>query len=137
MKKHRSTKCYNRRLTLWVDQFLLFIFEIERLPGTKMRLVDYVLRAKYSTQKTHYVEQLVLAKLDLVKRSPKSCLLINSKCESVLPQIEANYQPTPKTDEIALKNANFFARKEGMKVIHASSQFGTKVRSSVKMKKIG
>ena len=39
MKKHRSNKSYNSRVTRWVD-LLRFDFNIEHIPGAKMGLVD-------------------------------------------------------------------------------------------------
>ena len=44
MKKHRSNKSFNSRLTRWVDRLLPFDFNIEHLPGAKMGLVDYISR---------------------------------------------------------------------------------------------
>ena len=54
----------------------------------------------------------MLAKLDLVKRSGKRFVLNNSKCQSILPQIEVNYQPIHKKDKKACKNAKFAAQKQ-------------------------
>ena len=44
MKEHRSNKSYNSRLTRWIDRLLPFDFNIEHIPGAKMRLVDYISR---------------------------------------------------------------------------------------------
>ena len=41
LKKIRSNKSYNSRLTRWIDRLLPFQFDIEYLPGAKMGLVDY------------------------------------------------------------------------------------------------
>ena len=42
MKKERSNKTYNSRLTRWIDRLLPFDFNIEHIPGAKMGLVDYI-----------------------------------------------------------------------------------------------
>ena len=44
MKKQRSNKSYNSRLTRWVDRLLPFDFNIEHIPRAKMGLVDYISR---------------------------------------------------------------------------------------------
>ena len=44
LKSHRSNKSYNSRLTRWIDRLLPFDFNIEHIPGTRMGLVDYILR---------------------------------------------------------------------------------------------
>ena len=44
MKKHSSNKSYESRMTHWFDISKLLNFEIEYLAGTRMVLVDYILR---------------------------------------------------------------------------------------------
>ena len=44
MKEDRSNKSYNSRLSRWVDRLLFFDFNIGRIPGAKMGLVDYISR---------------------------------------------------------------------------------------------
>ena len=62
---------------------------------------------------------IVVAKLDSVTSRAKRFLSKSYNYESIAPQIEANYQPIPKNDKNASVNANFEAKIEGMKTIHA------------------
>ena len=52
LKKHRSNKSYNSRLSRWVDRLLPYQFSIEHLPGAKMGLVDYISRNPYQPAKS-------------------------------------------------------------------------------------
>ena len=44
MRENRANKSYNSRLTRWVGRLLPFDFSIDHLPGSKMGMVDYILR---------------------------------------------------------------------------------------------
>ena len=44
LKKNRSNKSYNSRLTNWIDRLLRFQFGFEHLPCAKMGIVDYISR---------------------------------------------------------------------------------------------
>ena len=72
-----------------------------------MGLVNYVSLEQnpVAPNITHYDERLVVAKLDLMKRSSKRFLLNKSNYESIAPQFEANYKPITKKDKNANKDA--------------------------------
>ena len=77
MRENRANKSYNSRLKHWVDRLLLFDFSIDHLPGSKMGLVDYILREPQQKAVNIYTydEQFIVAKLDAIKRSAKRFLL--------------------------------------------------------------
>ena len=52
LKPHRSNKSYNSRLKRWTDRWLPFDFIIEHIPGTRMELVDYILRQQSQKAKS-------------------------------------------------------------------------------------
>ena len=68
MRKNRSNKSYNSRLTRWVDRLLPFDFSIDHLPGSKMGLVDYISRdpQQKAVNISTYDEQFIVAKANLV-----------------------------------------------------------------------
>ena len=80
MRENKSNKSYNSRLTRWVDRLLLFDFSIDHLPGSKMGLVDYISRdpQQKAVNISAYDEQIIVAKLDVIKRGARETLLI--KC---------------------------------------------------------
>ena len=63
LKHNRSNKSYNSRLTRWIDRLLPFDFIIEHIPGTRMGLVDYILRQPNQKAKsvTQYDEEFMVA----------------------------------------------------------------------------
>ena len=69
MKEHRSNKSYNSRLTRWVDRLLSFDFNIEHIPGAKMRLVDYISRQQNQEAKVtnKYDEEFAVAKITRIR----------------------------------------------------------------------
>ena len=73
MRENRANKSYNSRLTRWVDKLLPFDFTIDHIPGSKMRLVDYISREQQqkAVNISAYDEQFIVAKLDAIKRSAK------------------------------------------------------------------
>ena len=77
MRENRANKSYNSRLTRWVDRLLPFDFAIDHLPGSKMGLVDYISREtqQKAVNISAYDEQLIVAKLDVIKRSAKRFFL--------------------------------------------------------------
>ena len=77
LRENRSNKSYNSRLTRWVDRLLPFDFSIDHLPGTKMRLLDYISRDPHqqAVNISAYDEQFIVVKLDVIKRSAKRFLL--------------------------------------------------------------
>ena len=44
LERNRSNKSYQSRLTRWVDRLLSYQFEITRIPGRHMSIVDYLSR---------------------------------------------------------------------------------------------
>ena len=79
MRENRANKSYNSRLTRGVDRHRLipFHFTIDHLPGSKMRLVDYISRdpQQKAVNISAYDEQFIVAKLDVNKRGEKRFLL--------------------------------------------------------------
>ena len=77
MRENRSNKSYNSRLTRCVDRLLPFDFSIDHLPGSKMGLVDYISRdpQQKAVNISTYDEQIIVAKLDVIKRGEKRFLL--------------------------------------------------------------
>ena len=84
MKKHRSNKSYNSRLTRWIDRLLPFDFNIEHIPGAKMGLVDYISRQPNQKAKVtnKYDEEFAVATITrirdaiaaiYVKTTPQTC----------------------------------------------------------------
>ena len=104
VKKNRSNKSNNSRLTRWVDRLLPFQFEIEHLPGAKMGLVDYI--SRHPSQKAEnvsaYDEEFILAKLKLISTSINAIELNNTKSASHLHQLLIAHNPalqiTPKIE---------------------------------------
>ena len=89
MKKNRSNKPYNSRLTLWIDRLLPFQYDIEHLPGAKMGLVDYISRHPIQKAKkvSAYDEEFIVAKLKLISASINSLELNNTKPAPHLPHL--------------------------------------------------
>ena len=69
LKSHRSNKSYNSRLTRWIDRLLPFDFNIEHIPGTRMGLVDYILRQPNQKLKsiTQYDEEFMVATISRIR----------------------------------------------------------------------
>ena len=69
LKSHRSNKSYNSRLTRWVDRLLPFDFIIELIPGTRMGLVEYILRQPNQKAKsiTQYDEEFMVATISRIR----------------------------------------------------------------------
>ena len=99
MKKHRSNKSYNSRLTRWVDRLLPFQFDIEHLPGAKMGLVDYISRnpSKKAKKISTYDEEFFVAKLKLISKSVNALELNTEHPASNLHQLLTNYTLDPQT----------------------------------------
>ena len=95
MKENRSNKCYNSRLTRWVDRLLPFQFDIEHLPGSKLGLVDYI--SRHPSQKAKnvstYNEEIIVAKLKLISTSINALELKNTKSASQLHQLIITHNP--------------------------------------------
>ena len=77
MREIRANKSYNSRLTRWVDRLLLFDFTIDHLPGSKKGLVDYISSdpQQKAANISAYDEQLIVAKLDVIKRNANRFLI--------------------------------------------------------------
>ena len=69
LKSHRSNKSYNSRLTRWIDRLLPFDFNIERIPGTRMGLVDYISGQPNQKAKsvTQYDEEFLVATFSRIR----------------------------------------------------------------------
>ena len=69
MKKHRSNKSYNSRLTRWIDRLLGFDFNIEHIPGAKMGLIDYISRQPNQEAKVtnKYDEEFAVATITRIR----------------------------------------------------------------------
>ena len=69
LKSHRSNKFYNSRLTRWIDRLLLFDFNIEHIPGTRIGLVDYISRQPNQKAKsvTQYDEEYMVAIISRIR----------------------------------------------------------------------
>ena len=69
VKDHRSNKCYNSRLTRWVDRLLAFDFKIEHIPGAKMGLVDFISRQPNQEAKVtnKYAEEFAVATITRIR----------------------------------------------------------------------
>ena len=95
MKEHRSNKPYNSRLTRWVDRLLPFQLDIERLPGVKMGLFDYISRhpSQKAKKVSAYDEEFIVAKLKLISTSINALELNNTKCASQLHQLIITRNP--------------------------------------------
>ena len=76
LKKHRSNKNYNSRLSRWVDRLLPYQFKIEHFPGEKMGLVDYISRKPYQPAKSIYKndEEFLVATLSSIHSDAKLLL---------------------------------------------------------------
>ena len=104
MKENRSKKSFNSRLTQWVDRLLPFQFDIERLPGAKMGLVDYFSRHPFQKAKkvSAYDEEFIEAKLKLISTSINTLELNTTKSASHLHQLliahNSPLQITPKIE---------------------------------------
>ena len=86
MKKNRSNKSNNIRLTRWIDRLLQFQFDIEHLPGAK--------------KASAYDEEFIVAKLKLISASINSLELNKTKPATHLHQLLKEHDPasqfTPK-----------------------------------------
>ena len=69
LKTHRSNKSYKSRLTRWIDRLLPFEFNIKHIPGTRMELVDYILRQPNQKAKsiTQYDEEFMVATISRIR----------------------------------------------------------------------
>ena len=69
LRTQRSNKSYNSRLTRWIDRLLPFDFNIEHIPGTRMGLVDYILRQPNQQAKsiTQYDEEIMIATISRIR----------------------------------------------------------------------
>ena len=78
MRENRAKRAFNSRLTKWVDRLLPFNFSSDQLPGSKTVLVIFILRESQqeSVKMSTYDEQIIVAKLDAIKRSEKRFVLI-------------------------------------------------------------
>ena len=77
MRENRANKSYNSRLRRWVDRLLPFDFTIDHLPVSKMGVVNYISRdpQQKAVNISAYDEQIIVAKLDVIKRSARRFLL--------------------------------------------------------------
>ena len=86
MKKHRSNKSYNSRLTRWIDRLLPFDFNIEHIPGAKMGLADYISRQPNQEAKVtnKYDEEFAVATITRI-RDAIAAIIVNTipqNCQS-------------------------------------------------------
>ena len=86
MKKHRSNKPYNSRLTRWIDRLLPFDFNIEHIPGAKMGLVEYISRQPNQEAKVtnKYDEEFAVATITRI-RDAIAAIFVNTtpqNCQS-------------------------------------------------------
>ena len=95
MKENRSNKSHSSRLSRWVDRLLPFQFDIERLTGAKMGLVDYIFRHPSQKAKnvSAYDEEFIVAKLKLISTSINAIELNNTKSASHLHQLLLAHNP--------------------------------------------
>ena len=78
MRKGKSKKSFNSRLTRWIDRLLPFDFTFVDLLGSKMGLVNFISRQRQQDAAivSTYSEQFIIFKLDAIKCGAKSFLLI-------------------------------------------------------------
>ena len=81
LKSHRSKKSYNSRLTRWIDRLLPFDLNIEHIPGTRMRLVDYISRQPNQKAKsiTQYDEEILVATISRIRHAITSLFSHSNK----------------------------------------------------------
>ena len=104
MKQNRSNKSYNSRLTRWIDRLLPSQFDIEKLPGAKMGLVDYF--SRHPNQKAKEVsacnEEFIVAKLNLFSASVNSLNIKSTEIAPPLNRLTQAHNPahqiTPKIE---------------------------------------
>ena len=76
MKEHRSNKSYNSQTTLWIARLLRFHFNIEKISGAILRLVDYI--SSQPNQKSNkYDEEFAAATITRI-REAIAAIYINS-----------------------------------------------------------
>ena len=94
MKENRSNMPYTGGLTHCVNRLLPSNFEIVQLPGTRLRLVVFLLRKPHFILPifTHYGGQFNIGKLYLLKRTAKRFPLDKANFERKAPQLQANCQ---------------------------------------------
>ena len=66
LNSNKSNKTNQSRLTRWIDRLLPFDFDIKRLSGSKMGLIDYILRHPVGKPQpsTYWDENFVVALID-------------------------------------------------------------------------
>ena len=66
LKSNRGNKTYQSRLTRWIDRLIPFDFDIHHLAGSKMGLIDYVLRHPVDKPQSpaYWDKQFVVASVD-------------------------------------------------------------------------
>ena len=69
--KERTSKIHQSRLTRWYDRLIPFNFNIEHIPGTKMRLAEYMSRNPSEPAKppNEYDENFIIATIDIISET--------------------------------------------------------------------
>ena len=132
MRENRAKRAFISRLTKWVDRLLPFNFSNDQLPGSKTVLVIFILRElqQESVKMSTYDEQIIVAKLDAIKRSEKRFLLIfqfygDSAEQKVVFKVDANI--LNNSDKIC---SEFAARKQKYSKISYSDNKISKLNSN-------
>ena len=103
LNSNKSNKTYQSRLTRWIDRLLPFDFDIKHLSGSKMVLIDYILRHPVGKQQppAYWDENFVVALID----DFISCLEFQ---DSTLANIEIIEKPNGVQRKLQLdRNENF------------------------------
>ena len=81
LKSHRSNKSYYSRLTRWTDCLLPFDFNIERIHGTRMGLVDYISSQPNQKAKniTQYDEDFMVATISRIRDAITNLFIHSNK----------------------------------------------------------
>ena len=66
LNSNKSNKTYQSRLTRWIDRLIPFDFDIKHLSGSKMGLIDYILRHPVGKPQppAYWDEHFVVALID-------------------------------------------------------------------------
>ena len=94
LKSHRSNKSYNSRLTRWIDRLLPSDFHIELIPGTRMGLVDYILRQPNQKAKiiTQYDEEFMIATISRIRDAITALFIHSNKIQKRRPTSKSQLQ---------------------------------------------
>ena len=83
MKENRSNKPYNSKLKRCVEQLLYIDFNIEPIPGTKMRLLDI---ARQSNQQANVITKSEELAVVTISRIPDAITAIYTQSPSTKSQ---------------------------------------------------